>query len=111
VLQWIFFANGGAGPMQGQSNYFNRFAPEDIPYAKKRYLDETKRLYGVLEIRLRLDRAAARSPSLTSTSFLGSESITMLVWNRSMSSPTSRRGWNVHWQDLVFRLESQSRST
>ena len=57
--------------MQGQSNHFNRFAPEDIPYAKKRksllsllstghvshplalgYLEETKRLYGVLEIRL-----------------------------------------------------------
>lgn len=38
--------------MQGQSNHFNRYAPEVIPYAKKRYLDETKRLYGVLEIRL-----------------------------------------------------------
>ncbi|KAF9484019.1 glutathione S-transferase [Pholiota conissans] len=53
LLQWIFFAHGGVGPMQGQSNHFNRFAQEDIPYAKKRYLDETKRLYGVLEIRLK----------------------------------------------------------
>ncbi|KAJ6599131.1 glutathione S-transferase-like protein [Mycena vulgaris] len=52
MLQWIFFAHGGVGPMQGQSNHFNRAAPEDIPYAKKRYIDETKRLYGVLEIRL-----------------------------------------------------------
>ncbi|KAI0751424.1 glutathione S-transferase C-terminal-like protein [Daedaleopsis nitida] len=52
MLQWIFFAHGGVGPMQGQSNHFNKFAPEDIPYAKKRYLEETKRLYGVLEIRL-----------------------------------------------------------
>ncbi|THV08627.1 glutathione S-transferase C-terminal-like protein [Dendrothele bispora CBS 962.96] len=52
TLQWIFFAHGGVGPMQGQLNHFNKFAPEDIPYAKKRYLDETKRLYGVLEIRL-----------------------------------------------------------
>lgn len=53
MLQWIFFAHGGVGPMQGQSNHFNKYAPEDIPYAKKRYLEETKRLYGVLEIRLR----------------------------------------------------------
>ncbi|KAF8205116.1 glutathione S-transferase [Pholiota molesta] len=53
LLQWIFFAHGGVGPMQGQSNHFNRYAPEVIPYAKKRYLDETKRLYGVLEIRLK----------------------------------------------------------
>ncbi|OBZ76305.1 Disulfide-bond oxidoreductase YfcG [Grifola frondosa] len=52
MLQWIFFAHGGVGPMQGQANHFNRAAPEDIPYAKKRYIDETKRLYGVLEIRL-----------------------------------------------------------
>ncbi|KAG6855127.1 hypothetical protein C0991_006056 [Blastosporella zonata] len=60
ILQWTFFAHGGVGPMQGQSNHFNRFAKEDIPYAKKRtvpdfverYLDETKRLYGVLELRL-----------------------------------------------------------
>jgi len=41
--------------MQGQATYFNRIAhaaPEEIPYAKKRYLDETKRLYGVVETRL-----------------------------------------------------------
>ncbi|KAJ7638752.1 glutathione S-transferase C-terminal-like protein [Roridomyces roridus] len=56
MLQWIFFAHGGVGPMQGQANHFNRFAPEDIPYAKKRYTDETKRLYGVLEIRLAAER-------------------------------------------------------
>jgi len=56
MLQWIFFAHGGVGPMQGQSNHFQRAAPEDIPYAKKRYIDETKRLYGVLEIRLSKDR-------------------------------------------------------
>ncbi|KAF9055168.1 glutathione S-transferase [Hymenopellis radicata] len=53
VLQWMFFAHGGVGPMQGQLFHFKKFAPEDIPYAKKRYLDETKRLYGVLEIRLK----------------------------------------------------------
>ncbi|KAI0770324.1 glutathione S-transferase C-terminal-like protein [Fomes fomentarius] len=52
LLQWIFFTHGGIGPMQGQSNHFHRYAPEDIPYAKKRYSEETKRLYGVLEIRL-----------------------------------------------------------
>ncbi|KAI1794868.1 glutathione S-transferase C-terminal-like protein [Ganoderma leucocontextum] len=52
MLQWIFFTHGGIGPMQGQANHFVKFASEDVPYAKKRYLDETKRLYGVLDIRL-----------------------------------------------------------
>ncbi|KAA1466183.1 glutathione S-transferase-like protein [Dentipellis sp. KUC8613] len=53
MLQWIFFTHGGVGPMQGQANHFHRAAPEDIPYGKKRYLDETKRLYSVLELRLK----------------------------------------------------------
>ncbi|KAG1785993.1 glutathione S-transferase [Suillus plorans] len=52
MLQWMLWAHGGVGPMQGQANHSNRFAPEDIPYAKKRYILETKRLYGVMEIRL-----------------------------------------------------------
>jgi len=34
--------------MQGQSNHFYRYAPEKVPYAIKRYRDETKRLYDVV---------------------------------------------------------------
>ncbi|KZT64956.1 glutathione S-transferase [Daedalea quercina L-15889] len=52
MLQWMFFTHGGIGPMQGQAGHFIRHVSEDIPYAKKRYFDETKRLYGVLNIRL-----------------------------------------------------------
>ncbi|KAF7792815.1 hypothetical protein EIP86_003915 [Pleurotus ostreatoroseus] len=52
ALQWIFFAHGGIGPIQGQLNHYVIYAPEKIPYALKRYTDETKRLYNVLNIRL-----------------------------------------------------------
>jgi len=52
-LQWLFFAHGGIGPMQGQANHFTLYAPEKLPYAINRYLNETKRLYGVLELRLK----------------------------------------------------------
>jgi len=48
ALQWLFWQMGGLGPMAGQNHHFNRFAPEKIPYAIKRYVDETARLYGVL---------------------------------------------------------------
>ncbi|KAL5479044.1 GST2 [Sanghuangporus weigelae] len=51
-LQWLFFTHGGIGPMQGQANHFNLAAAEKIPYAINRYLNETKRLYGVLESQL-----------------------------------------------------------
>ena len=42
------FQIGGIGPMQGQANHFIRYAPEKIPYGIKRYTEETKRLYTVL---------------------------------------------------------------
>ncbi|KAF8713389.1 Glutathione S-transferase, C-terminal domain, partial [Rhizoctonia solani] len=51
-LQWIFFTHGGIGPMQGQAGHFYRFAPEQIPYALDRYVNEVKRLYSVLNERL-----------------------------------------------------------
>ncbi|CRM27424.1 glutathione S-transferase N-terminal domain-containing protein [Pseudomonas salomonii] len=56
ALQWLFWQMGGLGPMAGQNHHFSQFAPEKIPYAIKRYVDETARLYGVLDRRL-ADRA------------------------------------------------------
>lgn len=52
ALQWLFWQMGGLGPMAGQNHHFSQFAPEKIPYAIKRYVDETARLYGVLDRRL-----------------------------------------------------------
>ena len=52
VLQWLMMQMGSIGPMMGQTHHFLRFAPEPVPYAKKRYTDETLRLYGVLERQL-----------------------------------------------------------
>lgn len=49
MLQWLFFIQGGLGPMQGQLNHFNKHAKEKIPYAINRYYNETKRLYSVME--------------------------------------------------------------
>lgn len=49
VNNWLFFQNAGVGPMQGQANHFSRYAPEHIEYGVKRYVNETRRLYGVLD--------------------------------------------------------------
>jgi len=53
VIQWLMFQMGGVGPMQGQANVFFRYFPEHIPPAIERYQNETKRLYTVLESRLK----------------------------------------------------------
>ncbi|MEQ6289688.1 glutathione binding-like protein [Vogesella sp. GCM10023246] len=52
TLQWLMFQMGGFGPMLGQAHHFLRYAPEPVPYAQKRYHDETLRLYGVLDKQL-----------------------------------------------------------
>jgi GSH-dependent disulfide-bond oxidoreductase len=52
VLQWLFWQMGGLGPMAGQNHHFTQYAPEKLPYAISRYVNETNRLYGVLNKRL-----------------------------------------------------------
>lgn len=53
VLQWLFWQMGGLGPMAGQNHHFSQYAPEKIPYAINRYVNETGRLYAVLDKQLR----------------------------------------------------------
>ncbi len=52
VLQWLFWQMAGLGPMAGQNHHFNQYAPEKIPYAINRYVNETGRLYAVLNKQL-----------------------------------------------------------
>ena len=52
IEQWLMWQMGGVGPMAGQAHHFLNYAPEDVPYGKKRYTDEVNRLYGVLDKRL-----------------------------------------------------------
>jgi GST-like protein len=52
VLKWLFWQVGGLGPMAGQNGHFNVYAPEKLPYAITRYVNETNRLYGVLDHQL-----------------------------------------------------------
>jgi GST-like protein len=52
VLEWLFWQMGGLGPMAGQNHHFAIYAPEKLPYAINRYVNETNRLYGVLDRRL-----------------------------------------------------------
>ena len=51
-IEWLMFQMSALGPMQGQLNVFLKYAPEKIPYAIRRYAEETRRLYSVLDKRL-----------------------------------------------------------
>jgi glutathione S-transferase len=54
VMQWLMFQMGGIGPMMGQANVFYRYWPgEKIQPAIDRYQNEGRRLFEVLETRLK----------------------------------------------------------
>ena len=54
VMQWLMFQMGGIGPMMGQANVFFRYWPGDpIQPAIDRYQNEGRRLFEVMETRLK----------------------------------------------------------
>ena len=52
TVQWLMLQMASVGPMLGQTHHFHRFNPGKAPYAETRFLEETRRLYGVLDRRL-----------------------------------------------------------
>lgn len=52
VLKWLYWQVGGLGPMAGQNHHFNEYSKAKIPEAIERYVNETARLYRVLNGRL-----------------------------------------------------------
>lgn len=52
VLEWLMWQMGGLGPMAGQNHHFSLYAPQPIQYAIDRYVNETARLYAVLNKQL-----------------------------------------------------------
>ncbi len=54
TLQWLMWQMGGVGPMFGQLGFFHKFAGKDFEdkRPRDRYVDESRRLLGVLDRRL-----------------------------------------------------------
>jgi GSH-dependent disulfide-bond oxidoreductase len=55
TIQWVFFQMASIGPMFGQLGFFNKFAGKAYEDKRplQRYVDESKRLLGVLDDRLK----------------------------------------------------------
>ncbi len=85
VTEWLFWQVGGLGPMAGQNHHFGTYAPKKIPYAISRYVNETNRLYGVM------DRRLADSP------FLGGEEYSI--------ADIAAYPWVVPWQRQQQNLD------
>ncbi|GAB4225185.1 MAG: glutathione S-transferase N-terminal domain-containing protein [Methyloligellaceae bacterium] len=59
TVEWLMWQMGGIGPMIGQAHHFIKNNKGKSPYSEERYLNETKRLYGVLDRRLADNRFMA----------------------------------------------------
>lgn len=97
VEEWLFWQVGGLGPMAGQANHFNTYAPEKISYAQKRYTDEVHRLLGVMDRRLATRKYLAGSYSIAD----------MACWSWVLSAsahvPLKEFAHLAAWADRVGR--------
>ena len=87
VLQWLMFQMGGVGPLLGQAHHFRLYAPEKIDYAIKRYSNEARRLYTVMDTRL------AKSKYIAGPEYTIAD-IAIFPWLRSWKNQGI--DWNDH---------------
>jgi GST-like protein len=72
VLEWLMWQMGGFGPMPGQVHHFLQVKDErDQRYGLERYMNETRRLYGVLDRRLEQHEFVAGPLSIADFAILG----------------------------------------
>ncbi|HEX5779943.1 MAG TPA: glutathione binding-like protein [Xanthobacteraceae bacterium] len=108
VEEWLMWQMGGIGPMMGQANHFVRYAPEKIEYAVNRYVNETRRLLGVLDKRLAKRKFVCGELSIADFALLGwvriyhrldlkpEEAPNVVRWIKDMEArPATRRGLDV----------------
>ncbi|MEM9168459.1 MAG: glutathione S-transferase N-terminal domain-containing protein [Pseudomonadota bacterium] len=101
ALSWLFFQVGGVGPMFGQYGHFHVYAREDVPYAKKRYADETARLIGVMDKRL------ADAPYLAgdySVADIASYAWTLWAFDRLAAEDGAFAADHAHVRDWLARI-------
>ncbi|KAK4069057.1 hypothetical protein Trihar35433_5636 [Trichoderma harzianum] len=116
---WLFFQHGGIGPMHGQAAHFYRYAPTKIQYGIDRYINETRRLYRVIDVQLAKSKSGflvADHISIADIAVLSwviyaefvsldmSEFPFLQKWERMMSArPGINKGFHVP-KPLMFKI-------
>ena len=118
TLAWVHFQMGGIGPIFGQVGFFNKFAGKDFEdkRPRDRYVNESKRLLGVLDKRL---EGREWIMDKTTPSPMSPRSAGCATWSASMKrkilsaliiSSTSRRGLSAASHGPRFSVASPFRS-
>jgi len=64
TLQWLLFESSKIGPTLGNAKHFMYHAPEEVPYAVKRFNNETKRIFNIIDNQLSENEFLAGSYSV-----------------------------------------------
>ena len=121
TVERLMFQMGGVRPMFGQRRRFAKYDPGKAPYAGERHLNETRRLYGVM------DRRLGDSACLAGGEY-GVADIALWPWvarfdwrtvddypnvrrwhPETLDRPATRRGWNVPENDRQMALPRPGR--
>ncbi|WP_277184303.1 glutathione S-transferase family protein [Caballeronia sp. BR00000012568055] len=105
VLEWLMWQMGGFGPMPGQVHHFRAVESEsDRRYGLKRYSDETRRLYRVLDKRLSEVEYVAGALSVADFAILG------WAWRHERHQVSLDEYPNVkRWYEALFARQGVQR--
>jgi GST-like protein len=101
VLQWLMFQMAGIGPMLGQANWFANTAPERIPLAIQRYVNESARLMEVLDVRLTGREHLAGSYSIADVATYPWVAVAWPIFTAMMPDTVGRLGNLAAWLERV----------
>jgi GST-like protein len=101
AMQWLMFQMAGIGPMLGQANWFANNAPEKIPYAIKRYIDESARLFGVLDVRLAGREFLAGAYSIADVATYPWVAVAWPIFTAMMPETVGQLGQLAAWLERV----------
>ncbi|WP_371038150.1 MULTISPECIES: glutathione S-transferase family protein [unclassified Rhodosalinus] len=98
VLQWLMFQMGGVGPLFGQLGFFVKFKGAEVkdPIPRERYVNEARRLLGVVETALEGREWIAGEYSIAD--------MALAPWLRALDFYGAKDlvGWDAHPRTVAY---------
>lgn len=92
--QWLYFQVSGQGPYFGQAMWFKKFHPERIESAVQRYVNEIKRVVGVVEGHLKGQEKGADGPWLVGGKFSYAD-VSWVMWQNVVEGALSKEEYDA----------------
>ena len=101
VIQWLMYQMSQVGPIIGQAGHFVNQAPEKIPYAMQRFINESLRIIGVLNTDLARQEFLAGEYSIADIATYPWVSAAWAPFTGMMPEKATELGHVKRWMDTV----------